>query len=394
MTGTPDGVRTFGVEEELLLVDARTLRPLPVGERIVAVTGVQPSGQHLATELKREQVEVVSPPQVTLTSQLDAIRRGRAMADRAAAARGARAVALSTCPSPVTTTVTTGSRAQRIAEAYAITVVEQLTCGLHVHVGIDSPEEGVAVLDRVRVWLPVLLALSANSPFWMGLDTGYASYRYQAWGRWPTAGPTDLFGSPDAYERHTSALLASGVPLDEGMLYFDARLSSRYPTVEIRVLDVPLLPEHSAALAALTRALVEACARQWRAGGEAPRVSAQVLRAWTWQASRAGMDGDLVDPTTGRLAPCVDVVGALMGVVGAVLDDYGERDAVATAIDDIVTGGTGAARQRRFQQAAPDNLLRHDLREIVERALEATHRGTGGLPAPGPRDEPLAGGSA
>ncbi|RLV51389.1 carboxylate--amine ligase, partial [Aeromicrobium phragmitis] len=101
-----------------------------------------------------------------------------------------------------------------------------------------------------------------NSPFWHGTDTGYASYRYQAWSRWPTAGPVDLYGSAEAYERHQAAMLATGVPLDAAMLYYDARLSEHQPTLEVRIADVCLNPADAAVIATLTRALVEMAVRE------------------------------------------------------------------------------------------------------------------------------------
>ncbi len=108
---------------------------------------------------------------------------------------------------------------------------------MHVHVDVADDGEGVKVIDGLRPWLPVLRAMSVNSPYWRGTDTGYASWRSQVWARWPTAGPSDLFQDPEGYRAATEALVRSGAALDLGMLYFDARLSQSYPTVEIRVFD-------------------------------------------------------------------------------------------------------------------------------------------------------------
>ena len=107
---------------------------------------------------------------------------------------------------------------------------QQLSCGMHVHVGLESRAEGVAVLDRIRPWLSVLMALSANSPFAHGVDTGYASYRTVLWGQWPTATVTEAFGDEAGYDRVIAELIASEAALDDGMIYFEARLSASYPT--------------------------------------------------------------------------------------------------------------------------------------------------------------------
>lgn len=360
-------MRTFGVEEELLLVDATTLQPLPAGEWVTTLQGQTSStGHEVTAELQQEQLEVASPPQTTLAGQLEAIRTGRALAEDAATRVGGRVVALPTAPAAVTPHLVPDPRYRRIQERFGLTATEQLTCGSHIHVAITSRREAVTVLDRIRTWLPTLLALSANSPFWHGTDTGYASYRYQAWSRWPTAGPTERFGSPAGYAHHRAALLATDVPVDAGMLYYDARICEHHPTVEIRVTDVCLDPEHAAVLATLARALVETAARQWRT--EAPDVPASLLRTWSWQASRSGVEGRLIDPTTGTPAPAGDVVARLLETLRPVLAEYGEEERVEAVVTNILRQGTGARHQRQAYAA------RHDLRDVVAAALEVTHR--------------------
>jgi hypothetical protein len=145
--------------------------------------------------------------------------------EAATAARraGVAAVPLATYPLPVDPHVNDGPRYRAMLSRFGRTAAEQLTCGCHVHVAVESDEEAVAVVDRIQPWLPVLLALTVNSPFWDGLDSGYGSYRSQVWGRWPSAGPTGPFGSAAEYRRFTEELLRTDTVLDRGMLYFDAR---------------------------------------------------------------------------------------------------------------------------------------------------------------------------
>lgn len=346
-------MRTFGVEEELLVVDVATRRPLASAEGLIAQAGS--TGPHrLTVELQQEQVEVVGPPCVTLTEQLAAIHRGRFLADEAARAVGGRVVALATPVWPGLPSLVPDERYRRIQQHAGLLADEQLTCGFHVHVRIEDREEGVAVLDRIRVWLPTLLALSANSPFWYGVDSGFASYRYQASCRWPTAGPYEVFGSAQAYEQRAHALLRSGVPLDEAMLYFDARLSATYPTVEVRVTDICMNLTHAAVLAALVRALVETAARQWRGGEPPPSVSTAELRAWTWRASRFGVDGLLVSPAGGIPMAVGPVVAELLHLLQPVLDEYGELDLVRTVVAEIVAHGSGARHQRQAYARSED----------------------------------------
>ena len=250
-------------------------------------------------------------------------------------------------------------------EKFALTAREQLTCGYHVHVSVGSDEEGVAVLDRIRSWLPPLIALSSNSPFWNGADSGYASFRTQAWNRWSTAGPTEVFGSARAYHSLVERLSGTGVVTSPD---FDARLSVRHPTVEVRVADVCLDARDAALIAALVRALVETAAREWEAGQPPDMVPAAILRQGAWRASRWGTEGELLHPVTHRPDTARNVVDALHGHVREALDDIGDAAFVAESLQRILDQGTGASRQR---QAFERNGR---LADVVALATGLTHQ--------------------
>ena len=271
----------------------------------------------LSAELKLEQIETQTRPCLEYSELLPQIRAGRLLADQAARKNGARVAALATSPLGSTTHTTPDPRYARMLERFGLTAQEQLTCGFHVHTYIESPDEGVAVLDRIRDKLAVLIALSANSPFWNGVPTGFESYRTQAWNRWPTSGPSGIYGTYSAYRRVVTRLLDSGVMLDEGMIYFDARLSRNHPTVEVRVADVCLRAEDAALIAVLVRALVESASREWRDGVDPAPVPTVLLRMAAWQASSSGLRGELLDFGTFRPAPAVDVVRSLVDLPGA-----------------------------------------------------------------------------
>jgi glutamate---cysteine ligase / carboxylate-amine ligase len=351
-TGWPRllGVRTVGIEEELLLVDEVTGEPLalaaPVLRRVRPHEEVAAGGQ-IERELQQQQIETDTHPEVELDALAAQVHDARRRVDAAARELGARVAALATSPLPVTPRTTPSRRYLAMARRFGLTEAEQLTCGCHVHVAVESDDEGVGVLDRIRPWLPVLTALSANSPYWQGRDSGYASFRTQAWGRWPSAGPVDVLGSAAAYHRLVDSLLASGVPLDEGMVYFDARLSASYPTVEVRVADVCLLADDAVLLAGLVRGLVETGARDWRAGEPPAPVSTAVLRMAAWQASRSGLDDVLVHPLDGRPRPAADVVAALLERVAPALQDAGDLARVQHGLRDLLARGSGARRQRQ-----------------------------------------------
>ena len=355
--------RTFGVEEELLLVDADSGAPIALAEAVTAGDAETTP----ESELKREQIETGTAPCATLGELSAQVRNRRRCAAEAAARSGSRAAALATSPLAVTPSTTPGDRYRRMTEQYALTAQEQLTCGCHVHVSVSSPEEGVGVLDRIRPWLPPLLALTANSPFWQEQDSGYASYRQQVWGRWPSAGPTDLFGTPKTYHETIRTMIESGGLLDEGMVYFDARLSRHYPTVEIRVADVCLMADDAVLLAALVRGLVDTAATQWREGEPPPAVRTELLRLASWRAGRSGLAGELVHPVTGRPEPAADVVRALLDHAAPALAAGGDLEAATELTARLLARGNGAAIQRAVHEETGD--LSAVVRDAVERTV-------------------------
>ncbi|MFP3969175.1 glutamate--cysteine ligase [Actinomadura fulvescens] len=366
-------LRTVGVEEELLLVDPVSGAPRAVSGAVIRYAkdqkGITLSGKEpeaLETELQREQLETGTAPSASLADLADEVRRGRRAASEAAAGVGAAVVALATLPATVHPSITPSLRYRRMANAYAQTAEEQLTCGCHVHVNVESPEEGVAVLDRIRPWLPPLLALSANSPFWQGRDTGYESWRQQVWGRWPSSGPTELFESVKGYRAAVEAMLDTGALLDEGMIYFDARLSRHYPTVEIRIADVCLHADDTVLVAALVRALVDTAAQAWRAGIPPDRVRTDLLKLAVWRASRSGLREDLVHPVTRHPVPARAVLEALIDHLTPALTASGDLATVRRLLRRLLERGNGARWQRQVYART------HDLTAIVSEAIAQT----------------------
>ena len=357
-------VRDVGIEEELLLVDPDSGEPLSVSAAVLG-TAPEASDEALTSELTRQQIETNTRPCASLDELASEVHRWRRAAAAAAGAQSARVAALATSPVPVNPSISSSTRYQRMAEEFGVTAEEQLTCGCHVHVQIDSESEGVAVLDRIRGWLPCLLALSTNSPFWQGQDSGYASYRSQVWGRWPSAGPTELFGSVENYHATTTAMLESNTVLDLGMVYFDARLSREHPTVEVRVPDVCLLADDAVLLAALSRALVETAARSWRAGVPPAPIRTEVLRLASWRAARSGLDGSLVAPG-GTAGPAPQVIRTLIDHVRPVLADYGDLDMVEDLVSTVLKRGNGTTAQRQIYRDSGQ------LSDIVAHAVTAT----------------------
>ncbi|HEY2273004.1 MAG TPA: glutamate--cysteine ligase [Jatrophihabitantaceae bacterium] len=344
----------MGVEEELLLFTSGGQRPAPAGEELAEDPDLD-----VEHEFKLEQAEIASEPADSADRIASDLRMRRRELIDGARERDVLVAALGTSPVGTRPTATPDERYQRMHERFGLVAGDQLTCGAHVHVGVSSRGEGIVAINGVRRWLAVLLAMTSNSPFWSGADTGYASYRNVSWGRWPTAGPTTAFTDPDDYDRVVAGLVAAGAAVDDGMIYFDARLSAKYPTVEIRVADVAQHVEDSAVLGALCRALVDTAV-----AAEQPDVPVAMLRAASWRAARYGLTGDLLDPVDLRPRSAANVIDRLLDTVRLALRTNDDDQLVARTVDRLLREGTGAELQRA-------DLARSDRAHDVVRAAVA-----------------------
>ncbi|MFD6948997.1 glutamate--cysteine ligase [Nocardiopsis sp. TSRI0078] len=360
---------TFGVEEEFFVVDPGTRGIVSRGPEVLADTrlaGGSPSG-----EFSRVQVEANTPVCDGAEEALWFLRAARGEFDRAAGASGLSVVASGTpvLGDPASALVSEDPRYADIA-AHLGTLREALVvCGCHVHVGI--PDQGAAVLvsDHLRRWLPFLVAVSANSPFQAGRDTGYASWRAIAWSRLPSAGPPPLLHSPAGHERIVRALADTGAILDRHMVYWDIRPSDHLPTLEIRVGDVAATAEEALLLACLTRGLAARALTDVRHGVPAPDIPDHALRAALWRAARDGMEGVVPDPMTGEALPGSTAADRLLHAALPGLLSNGDADLTASLLDRVRASGTGAARQRAAY------ARRGSLVDVVDHLVTETREG-------------------
>ncbi|WP_030571051.1 glutamate--cysteine ligase 2 [Streptomyces aureocirculatus] len=341
---------TVGVEEEYLLLDPGTGLPVPLAEQVRTAAGLGPIAEEreVQPELMAAQIEVATPVCTALDEVGGHLLRLRHALGRAAESHGCRLAACATPPlktdAPAPVTDLPRYRALR-ARAPQL-VAEQLVSGMHVHVAVPDPELGVAVLNRIRLWLPVLVAMSANSPFWAGRDTGFASWRTIVFGRWPVSGPPPHFDSLADHEQRIKLLLSSGAIMDMGQIYWQARLSSRYPTIEVRCADVQLRADEAVLLTGLVRALVATAVQDAEAGVPVPPCPPELLQAANWHAARYGLGGSLMD-CEGRLRSAGDVLSRLMDHITPALDAAGDSREVTALVHRLLQEGTDADRQRR-----------------------------------------------
>ena len=339
------GALTLGVEEEFVLLDPSTGAAVLAGPELVRMLGGEPGVQQ---ELMRFQVETATGVCTGLDEAGRELTRLRRLAAAAAARLGCRLVASGVAPyhTPGLAAVTPQPRYQELARRYAPVVAQAGTCGCHVHIGVPSRDLGVQVLARLRPWLAALLAVTANSPIAGGRDTGWASWRYAIQSRWPTATPPAAWPDAAAYDAAVRRLIGQGAALDERSVYFLARLSPRYPTVEVRVADVCLDAGTAVLAAGLTRALVATALAEARRGTPVAAPPARQVTAALAAAARHGLAGPGADPVTGQPVAAAALRARLLEHVYPALSDHGDTETVTGLLRRLEDRGTGADRQR------------------------------------------------
>ncbi len=363
---------TFGVEEEYQIIDPETRELSRHGDSVLRRARQTLGEEEVVPELHTSQIEALTPICRTLSEVRAELLRLRRAVIEAAAEEGHRIAAASTHPfshwqeQPVTPRV----RYRRIVKREQQLAEEQVVFGFHVHVGLENREAAVQVMNRLRVWLAPLLALSANSPFWLGEDTGYASYRTQVWGRLPTAGPPGFFSSLAEHDALVRALVDTGGAKEPTQVYWDIRLPEKIETVEIRVTDVCSRVDEAVMLAGLSRALVRTCCERAEREELYPKARPELLRAAHWVASRHGLDAELVDVEAERAVPAREVIEKLLVFARPALEEHSDWEEVSALVHDTLEQGNGAGRQRRAYGRAGR------LEDVVDMLIEETTQGT------------------
>ncbi|HET8660861.1 MAG TPA: glutamate--cysteine ligase [Micromonosporaceae bacterium] len=342
---------TLGVEEEFVLLDPASGLPALAAPDLLRLLDGEPGPQ---AEYMRFQFETVTRVCTRLDEVRSELLRLRRLAAAGAEHLGCRLVATGVAPYPVPglAALTDQARYRELARRYPRQTPESGTCACHVHVGVPSRDLGVQVLARLRPWLAPLLALSANSAIADGQDTAWASWRYPLVSRWPTARPPAVWADAAHYDATIRRLIRQGAALDQASVYFLARLSARYPTVEVRVADVCPDIDTAVLLAALVRALVTTALAEARSGARLRPVRDGRVAAGLVAAARHGLGGYGVDPFTGRQVPQHSLLDRLLDQVHAALDATGDADEVAVLLRRLDERGTGADRQRAMWSAA------------------------------------------
>jgi carboxylate-amine ligase len=342
---------TLGVEEEFTLLDPGTGAVVPRAAQVIRDCQ---DAAGVVAESMTFMVETRTPVCRTLRDVRRSLRTGRRRVAGVARRHGALVVASGLAPFglPCPAAVTDDRRYRELLRRFPLAMSTNGTCGCHVHVAVPTRQLGVEALLRLRRWLPALIALTANSPIWEGRDTGWASQRLVFASRWPTAVPAPPVRTVEEYDDLLTVAVSSGDALDARSVYFLARLSPRYPTVEVRVADVSLTPDETLCYAGLVRALVTMTVDDALRGRPVASVPQAALRESCTAAARVGLGGTLTDPQTGEQVESWGLIDRLLAEVRPQLRAHGDEAVVVSTLDRLRVVGGGADRQRRLFQAA------------------------------------------
>ena len=354
---------TVGIEEELMIVDRETLELANAIEQLLDAD----DESEIKPELMESVLEIATPPCASIPEAGDQLRQLRRRASAVASERGLVLGSAGTHPFAMweDQRIVARPRYRELIDALRFVARQELIFGMHVHVGMDDPDKAVHVANGMRVHVPVLLALSANSPFWRADLTGLESTRMPIFRAFPRVGIPPYYKDWADYERRIRFMVDSGVMADPTYLWHDVRVHPKFGTVEIRACDSQTRVEHTIGLAALSQAMVKELAEHFDAGTQLTDYPWEMLDENKWLAARHGLDGELVDLPHDTRVGTKELVRRLLDRLREHAQDLGSADTFE-AVEDLLARGTGAHRQRVVYEA------NRDLREVMAEIVEAT----------------------
>lgn len=375
MTDAPD--LTLGIEEEYLLVSPDTGDLAPAPDAMMAACR-DALGDRFSPEFLRCQVEVGTPVSADIAEARGHLAHLRRTVGRIAGDYGLAPIAASCHPFADWRDQfhTDKDRYHQLSRDMGAVSRRMLICGMHVHVGIESPAQRIDLMNQMTYFLPHLLALSASSPFWQGSDTGLASYRTTVFGGMPRTGFPPQFGGWDEFERSVRVLVDLGVLEDSSKIWWDLRPSSRFPTLETRICDASPRLDDTITLAALNQATLRMLWRLSRQNQRWRQYDPFLIEENRWRATRYGMAEGLIDFGAGRIIPFAEGLEEWLALIAQDADALGSQPQVARAREMAASGGS-AARQRAVlsQAMAAGATPPGAMRELVRHLIAEFHHG-------------------
>jgi len=358
---------TLGVEEELQLVDETSF---DLTSRYAEVFGeAARHDERIKPELLQSTVEVATEPVQTVGEAIAEAAELRRRAHEEAERRGVRVLSAGTHPFSryEHQDITDKPRYAELVDALQWAVERQLIFGLHVHVGLDSAQQAIAVCNALRTWLPELLALSANSPFWHGRDSGLHSTRSKIFDAMPRSGLPPAFASFEEFELLVERGVRTGSFEDYTFIWWDLRPHPRLGTVEVRICDAQTRLENVAVLVALVQSLVATLAERFERDGVLEMQPVTLVAENKWRAVRYGLGADLVDLERDEERPACDALLELVERAAPFARRLGCAHELAE-VERICRRGTGADEQRRVYER--DGTLLAVVRSLADLTAE------------------------
>lgn len=343
---------TIGVEEEYQIIDPQTGELCGKAERIIGYARQNLDRDVIHPEMYRSQVEIATVVCQSLAEVRRELSRCRQAVIDAAEKEGKAIAAAGTHPFSDwrEQEITPKSRYQNLEAEFKQLIRELIIFGNHVHIGLSDRAVALHVINRARIWLPVLMALSANSPFWMGQKTGYASYRTEMWTRLPLTGYPQIFRDYAEYQTLVDDLISIGAIDDPTTIYWDIRLSDKFPTIEFRVTDICMTVEEAVTITGLIRALVWTCYQEIIDNAPLVNVRPELLEAASWYAARYGLTNKLIDVVNKVPLSATDLLGQFLDYLHPALENFGDWKFISASVQKIIDCGNGAQRQLAIYQ--------------------------------------------
>jgi glutamate---cysteine ligase / carboxylate-amine ligase len=356
---------TIGIEEELMILDSESLA---LANAIEAVLEEYGEGDSVKPELLESVLEIATAPHPDAAAAGLELRELRRDVAEAAGRRGLTIGSAGTHPFAMweDQRVSSRPRYRELIAALRFVARQEIIFGLHVHVGVDDPDKAIHVANGMRVHVPILFALAANSPFWRADATGFASTRMPIFRAFPRVGIPPFYEDWADYERRINFMVETGVMEDYTFLWYDVRPHPNFGTVEVRAMDAQTRVEHTLALAALIQAMVKELSEHFEAGKRLADYPYEMLDENKWLAARHGMEGELVDLPRPERISTKALATRLYERLREHAQDLGSADELA-AIEDILQSGNGAQRQTLVYEA------NHDYAEVMREIVEATN---------------------
>ncbi len=362
---------SLGIEEEFQLIDPETRELKAHIQQMIATKDRRAALKDvLKQEMHQSVVETGTLVCANIKQAKQEIVKLRSQLASLAKENGSCIAAAGTHPFShwIDQPITDDPRYHTLLQDMQLIARANLIFGLHVHVGIEDRERGIHILNAARYFLPHVLALSTNSPFWVGRNTGFNSYRIKVFDRFPRTGIPDYFNSLAEYDNFIQLLVKTNC-IDNGKkIWWDIRLHPHFHTLEFRICDVPLRADETIAITALFQAIVVKLDRLISQNLGFRLYRRALIMENRWRASRYGLNGKLIDFGKKEEVAVPSLIHELIDFVDDVVDDLDSRSEIEY-IHEILKNGTGADRQLREWEK------HHDFKKLVDFIIDETHFG-------------------